>query len=282
MKNILKRGLPMVLALIMMVGLLPVTAFAAVDSSGRPKDVNNSLILSIYTGTGFPGEPAVYGTGNYMNINSSFAVRKGATFASSAKDQLDWDKIDRDIVQGSSSGSTSVWGVYDANGTKNYFLSSASIIQPENEAKIIRAIKTNMETGALAWTSTLTNVSSRGMATDGTLVFYVSNSGRQITAFNATTKQIEWQKDLRYNSRDGDLQEMQIDSGLVYQNGVIFHVAERGRITALDASNGNILWRIDAAGFPERVFWSTPEVDGNVIIANGIDGKVYAVEFPVT
>lgn len=140
----------------------------------------------------------------------------------------------------------------------------------------------DMETGALAWTSTLTNVSSRGMATDGTLVFYVSNSGRQITAFNATTKQIEWQKDLRYNSRDGDLQEMQIDSGLVYQNGVIFHVAERGRITALDASNGNILWRIDAAGFPERVFWSTPEVDGNVIIANGIDGKVYAVEFPVT
>ena len=141
MKNILKRGLPMVLALIMMVGLLPVTAFAAVDSSGRPKDVNNSLILSIYTGTGFPGEPAVYGTGNYMNINSSFAVRKGATFASSAKDQLDWDKIDRDIVQGSSSGSTSVWGVYDANGTKDYFLKDASIIDTDNEIKMICAVK---------------------------------------------------------------------------------------------------------------------------------------------
>ena len=139
----------------------------------------------------------------------------------------------------------------------------------------------NMETGELVWTSTLTNVSSRGMATDGTLVFYVSNSGRQLTAFNASTNEIVWQKDLRYNSRDGDLQEMQIDSGLVYQDGVIFHVAERGRITAIDASNGTILWRIDAAGFPERVFWSTPEVNGNIIIANGIDGKVYAVEFTV-
>lgn len=139
----------------------------------------------------------------------------------------------------------------------------------------------NMETGELVWTSTLTNVSSRGMATDGTLVFYVSNSGRQLTAFNASTNEIVWQKDLRYNSRDGDLQEMQIDSGLVYQDGVIFHVAERGRITAIDASNGTILWRIDAAGFPERVFWSTPEVNGNIIIADGIDGKVYAVEFTV-
>ena len=137
----------------------------------------------------------------------------------------------------------------------------------------------NMETGELVWTSTLTNVSSRGMTTDGTLVFYVSNSGRQLTAFNASTNEIVWQKDLRYNSRDGDLQEMQIDSGLVYQDGVIFHVAERGRITAIDASNGTILWSIDAAGFPERVFWSTPEVNGNIIIANGIDGKVYAVEF---
>lgn len=141
MKKILKRSLALALSLIMVVGLLSVAAFAAVDSSGKPTDLNNTLVLSIYTGSGFPGEPAVYGTSNYKNINSSFAVRSGATFASSAADQLDWDKISKDIVQGASSGSTSVWGVYDANGTKDYFLPDASIIDHDKEIKMIRAVK---------------------------------------------------------------------------------------------------------------------------------------------
>ena len=141
MKNMLKRGLSLALALIMVVGLMPVTAFAAVDSSGKPTDTNNTLVLSIYTGEGFPGEPAVYGTSNYKNITSSFEVRSGATFASSAKDQLDWEKVKKDLVQGPTSGSTSVWGVNDANGTKDYFLPGASIINRDNEIKMIRAAK---------------------------------------------------------------------------------------------------------------------------------------------
>ena len=144
MNKHLRKGLSFILAVIMVMGLLPVTAYAAVDSTGRPKDVNNSLILSIYTGSGFPGEPAVYGTSNYKNFNSNFEIRSGATFASSSNNQLDWTKIDKDIVQGTASGNTTVWGVYDANGTKDYFLDNASIIQPENEAKMIRAIKTDM------------------------------------------------------------------------------------------------------------------------------------------
>ena len=141
MKKILKKGLSLVLALVMVAGLLPVTAFAAVDSSGKPTDLNNTLVLSIYTGEGFPGEPAVYGTGDYRNINSNFAVQSGATFASSASGQLIWEKVNEDIVQGASSGSTSVWGVYDANGTKDYFKEGATIINRENEIDMIRAVK---------------------------------------------------------------------------------------------------------------------------------------------
>ena len=141
MKKVLKQGLSLVLALVMVTGLLPVTTFAAVDSSGKPTDLNNTLVLSIYTGNGFPGEPAVYGTGNYKNINSSFAVKSGATFASSANGQLNWEKVNKDIVQGASSGNTSVWGVYDANGTKNYFEEGASIIDRENEIDMICAVK---------------------------------------------------------------------------------------------------------------------------------------------
>ena len=146
MKKILKRGLSFILALMMVVGMLPVTAFAAVDNAtGMPKDVNNTLVLAIYTGEGFPGEPAVYGTEKYKNISSEFKVKSGSTFATTANNQLDWAKIQKDIVQGTTSSDTYVWGVYDANGTKDYFLENASIIQPSSEAKIIRAVKTELK-----------------------------------------------------------------------------------------------------------------------------------------
>lgn len=136
----------------------------------------------------------------------------------------------------------------------------------------------DLQTGELAWTGTLEKVSSRGMATNGELVFYTSNNGRQLTAFDSDTAQVVWQKDLRYNSRDGDLQAMQIDCALVYENGMLFHLAERGRVTAMDSDTGATLWCFDAAGFPERVFWSTPEVNGDLLLASGIDGNLYAVE----
>ena len=80
MKKLWQKGLSFILTLIMVAGLLPTTALAAVDSTGRPKDVNNALVLSIYTGTGFPGEPAVYSPSNYKNFDSSFKVKSGATF----------------------------------------------------------------------------------------------------------------------------------------------------------------------------------------------------------
>ena len=147
------------------------------------------------------------------------------------------------------------------------------------DAQNTRPAYLSLDTGELAWTSTLEKVSSRGMTTNGSTVFYSSNNGRQITAFDAETNQIVWQKDLRYDNKDRDLQEMQIDSALVYNGNSLIHVAERGRITALNPDNGEILWRIDAAGYPERVFWSTPEAADGIVIATGIDGKVYAVEY---
>lgn len=147
------------------------------------------------------------------------------------------------------------------------------------DAQNTRPAYLSLDTGELAWTSTLEKVSSRGMTTNGSTVFYSSNSGRQITAFDAETNQVVWQKDLRYDNKDRDLQEMQIDSALVYNGNSLIHVAERGRITALNPDSGEILWCIDAAGYPERVFWSTPEATDGLVIATGIDGKVYAVEY---
>lgn len=138
----------------------------------------------------------------------------------------------------------------------------------------------NPTTGAVTWTDSIGNdFSARGGATDGTLVFFPAHGGRQLYAFNATTRSLVWTKDLRAGGTDSDLQEYQIDSGLVYDNGILYHVAERGRITGYNPANGDLKFKYDAVGFPERVLWSTPEVHDKTIYAGGIDGKVYAVTY---
>ena len=145
MKKILNRGLSLVLALIMVVGLLPVTTFAAVDSSGKPTDLNNTLVLSIYTPEGsFPGEPAMHGSEDYISFNSKFKTTSASgKFKDNATTELN-TSILNDMVQGASNGNNTVWGVFSAEGLKEkYFKSDASIIQPANEATIIRAIKGN-------------------------------------------------------------------------------------------------------------------------------------------
>ena len=98
MKKILKRGLSLVLTLVILVGLMPVTAFAAVDSSGRPTDLNNTLVLSIYTPEGsFPGEPAMHGSEDYISFSSSFAKTSASgKFKDSAASELKEDKQQRD------------------------------------------------------------------------------------------------------------------------------------------------------------------------------------------
>lgn len=143
-KRIWRKSVSFLLAVVLTVMILPATAFAAFDSNGKPTDLKNEICLSIYNGTDFPGEPAVYGTGNYTSFNSSFKKASSwlstPTFKSSAVDELN-PQILNDLQEGAHSGSTTVWGVYDAEGMKHHFLEDASIIQPENELKIIQAIK---------------------------------------------------------------------------------------------------------------------------------------------
>ncbi|HHW48151.1 MAG TPA: PQQ-binding-like beta-propeller repeat protein [Clostridiaceae bacterium] len=138
----------------------------------------------------------------------------------------------------------------------------------------------NPLTGELEWYSTsIGNVSSRGMAQDGTRVFYVSGNGRQVYAINISDNSVAWYKDLRAGGSDSDMQEFQIDSALVYEDGIVYHVAERGRITGLNPVNGGIIFKYDAVGLPERVFWSTPEVHDRTVYVGGLDGKLYAIKY---
>ena len=153
MMKIFKKGISFLITFALLAGMIPSTVFAAVDSTGKPTDLTNDIVLSIYTPEGkFPGEPAVYGTSNYKSFKSDFTLGStsswsGVVFKESAEDELDPSILDN-LVEGSHSSSTTVWGAYDANGMKKYFLEDASIIKRENEIKMIRAIKNISESEA--------------------------------------------------------------------------------------------------------------------------------------
>lgn len=138
----------------------------------------------------------------------------------------------------------------------------------------------NPLTGGVTWSdATGKSFSSRGGATDGTNVFFATHHGRMIYAFDAATGTVDWIKDLRAGATDSDLQHYQVNSALVYDDGVLYHVAERGRVTGIDPVGGDILFKYDAVGFPERVLWSTPSVVNQTVYMGGLDGNIYAVEW---
>ena len=88
-----------------------------------------------------------------------------------------------------------------------------------------------------------------------------------------------WYLDLRAGGSSTDAQQTQVDSGLIYDGGIIYHVADKGRITGIDSATGAIVFLYDAVGYPERSLWSTPEIYNQNIYVGGLDGKVYAVRY---
>ncbi|MCL5046515.1 MAG: PQQ-binding-like beta-propeller repeat protein [Actinobacteria bacterium] len=136
----------------------------------------------------------------------------------------------------------------------------------------------DMGTGNITWTeSTADEFSSRGPVAAGNRV-YISARSDTVYAWDAPTHSVVWTRALQEGTLD--TQHRQVNSALVYSSyagGRIYRAADRGRITSIDAATGNVVWEYDAAGSPERVFWSTPAVDGDTVYVGGLDGKVYAV-----
>ena len=154
-KNLMKRIASLALALVMVSGIVPMPVFAEHDSSGKPTDLADRVVLAIYKGNGFPGEPAVYGTSDYSRFGSDFSASNSTSgiFANSAQGLFKPEILSK-VKQGSASGSTKVWGVYSTGGIKDYFADGSSILQPENELKMIRAIVGNnatLDTHEIVW-----------------------------------------------------------------------------------------------------------------------------------
>ena len=80
-----KRFLSMILVAALLVSMLPVTAFAAHDSTGKPLDLTGDVYLALYIGgSDFPGEPAEHAVSGYLNLNGTFGSNGFGKFAESA------------------------------------------------------------------------------------------------------------------------------------------------------------------------------------------------------
>ena len=155
-----KKILSMLLAAAMILGLMPSTALAAHQSSdGKPLDLTDNVILSVYTGNNFPGESNTHmDTSGYVSFNSSF--REGSGYSNSATGVLD-SSILTSVTQGTTLNyfgrNYYFWGVYDtsagagSDSLAQYFNGGANnaVFNAENQAKMIAAVK-NISTAEAA------------------------------------------------------------------------------------------------------------------------------------
>lgn len=141
-----KRIVSLLLALAMIVTSLPLTVFAAHDSTGKPLDLNGQVYLALYVGGGdtFPGEPAEHDVSGYLNLNSNFQGQDFSIYASNANGILKEQILD-DVVQGTSG----VWGVFSTTGGSRYLDPASGIVDADGthnasvEEKIINTAIAN-------------------------------------------------------------------------------------------------------------------------------------------
>lgn len=81
---------------------------------------------------------------------------------------------------------------------------------------------------------------------------------------------------IRWTSKSliGEDEDEALGGGLAYAGGTLFAVSGRGRIVAVDASDGRELWRQELL----LPFRSPPKVDGNKLFAVSIDNQLFALD----
>ena len=120
---------------------------AAYDqSTGYPQDLTDDVYVAVYSGNGFPGEPAWYDQTNYTFIKPSgdgFTKSSGNSlrYSDDASDLLN-EQARQNMTQGTPNGNIKVWGHYSEIGTDNYFAND-TLIHPDNQELIIELVMGN-------------------------------------------------------------------------------------------------------------------------------------------
>ncbi len=98
---------------------------------------------------------------------------------------------------------------------------------------------------------------------------YTMDTEHVVSAFDANTGDRVWRVDLADDEEDDDVTV----GGIAYENGRVFATTGFAKIIALNAANGEELWRVKG-GAP---FHSPPAVRGGRLFAISIDNTLYAL-----
>lgn len=161
MKMKFKKLASLLLAAMLLFALIPSSVFASHrDSDGYPLDLNDNVVLSVYEGNNFPGEPNTHmNMGDYASFSYNFDHNEDVDYAQSATGVLN-DSIFDDLVQGPTlrwgRNDFYVWGAFDtstgatSSGLSKYFAGGAQnrIFSDDNETKMIMQVKNISEAEA--------------------------------------------------------------------------------------------------------------------------------------
>ena len=133
----------------------------------------------------------------------------------------------------------------------------------------------NVSTLGLAWSMDLpeeVTLESTPLEVDGTL--YFSGGYAEVYAVDAVSGRLLWKFDPETWKRRPDKFHFGSNRGIAYENGRIFNAEMDGRLDALDAKTGKVLWSAESIPDGPRTMFNNSSgaprtMNGKVIIGNG-------------
>lgn len=129
----------------------------------------------------------------------------------------------------------------------------------------------NVERLGLAWSLELPDevtLESTPLAVDG--VLYFSGGYAEVYAVDALTGNLLWKFDPQTWKRRPDKFHFGANRGIAYENGRLFVAEMDGRVDALDARTGKVIWQADSIpeGMMNNSTGAPRTINGKVIIGN--------------
>lgn len=124
----------------------------------------------------------------------------------------------------------------------------------------------------LAWSYDLPPENSASVPIEVGGVLFTATGHSVIRAFNAATGKLLWQYDPKAAAAAGErLRQGWGSRGIAWWNGMIYTGTQDGRLIALDAKSGSVVWSVQTLMTGDHRFISGPPrvFDGKVIIGHG-------------
>ncbi len=159
----------------------------------------------------------------------------------------------------------------DGVGTGENWLAPQGGFDESGYSQLEQITPSNIGELGLAWSMDLPDeVTLEGtpLAVDGTLFF--SGGYGEVYSVNAVTGELNWKYDPEAWKRRPDKMHFGGNRGIAYEDGRIFTAGMDGRVDALDAKSGDVLWTAESIpeGYLNNSSGAPRTMNGKVIIGN--------------